>query len=334
MNNYLYRAITKNGTCTGVPSNSALLTVNPLPTITGLLTVFAGSTTHLTGSGTAAPVNPWVSANTSVATVTNTGLVTGVVPGTSLITYTDNNGCSVSATVTVVTACSINPVTTPVANGTSTIYTAPAGMDTYTWSVTGNASITSGTNSQTVTVLAGNSCSDYTLKLDLTINGATSACSQTVSVTDNIMPTFTLPTLAAGHCVENIYEAVYLHDPVEPDDPDDDDLTYQRPDYYIFEKGSAILNLPSYSDNCALAVNPISWTIDFENDGTIDLSGTGQLQDYNSLPLVFPDRPVSGIKFPLGTNRITYTVADAAGNTMVQFVDLVVIPRPTIIKNF
>src|SRR5262249_59094243 len=74
---------------------------NPKPTITGTLTVCIGSTTQLTGSGTPAAVNPWVSATPAVATVNNTGLVTGVSAGTSVITYTDNNGCSNTVTVTV-----------------------------------------------------------------------------------------------------------------------------------------------------------------------------------------------------------------------------------------
>jgi PKD repeat protein len=78
------------------------------------------------------------------------------------------------------------------------------------------------------------------------------------------------------------------------------------------------------NDNCALkAPEPISWTIDFGNNGSIDLSGTGQLSLYGT-----------AIQFPAGTNRITYTVTDAAGNTDVRYVDLNVIPRPGITRNF
>jgi gliding motility-associated-like protein len=77
------------------------ITVNPLPMITGTLTVCLGFTTQLTGSATAAASNPWVSSNTSVATVSNTGLVTGVSAGTSTITYINSNGCQQTAMVTV-----------------------------------------------------------------------------------------------------------------------------------------------------------------------------------------------------------------------------------------
>ena len=71
------------------------------PTITGNLNVCIGFTSQLTGSGTPAVSNPWVSASPAVATINSSGLVTGVSPGTSIITYTDINGCSQTITVTV-----------------------------------------------------------------------------------------------------------------------------------------------------------------------------------------------------------------------------------------
>jgi uncharacterized repeat protein (TIGR01451 family) len=148
---------------------------------------------------------------------------------------------------------------------------------------------------------------------------------------DNTPPTFTPPANNFDFCVEDIYEAVFNENPI---DPDIDDLTYPRPDYYIFEEGFKFLNLPSFSDNCALAIVPISWSIDFGNNGSIDLTGTGQLEDYFPPLLVFPDRPVRGIKFPLGTNRIIYRVTDATGNYLEQTVFLEVVPRPIITKNF
>lgn len=98
---------TYNGTLTvsiaGCASSGSAftITINPRPGITGTLSTCAGSTTQLNGSGTPAASFPWVSANTGVATINSTGLVTGVSVGTSLITYTDDNGCANTATVTV-----------------------------------------------------------------------------------------------------------------------------------------------------------------------------------------------------------------------------------------
>jgi hypothetical protein len=88
-----------NGTCTS--SSDVILTNNALPTINGTLNVCPGSTTTLTGSGTADATTPWTSGTPSFATVSNSGVVSGVASGTSVITYKNNNGCTITATVTV-----------------------------------------------------------------------------------------------------------------------------------------------------------------------------------------------------------------------------------------
>ncbi len=86
---------------------NAVVTVNAIPTINGQLSACQNGTTQLTGTGSPAISNAWVSSNTTVATVNATGLVTGVGVGTSVITYTDSNGCFNTATIT------INPNVTP-----------------------------------------------------------------------------------------------------------------------------------------------------------------------------------------------------------------------------
>ncbi|PIF62139.1 T9SS type A sorting domain-containing protein [Flavobacterium sp. 11] len=94
--------VTSNQTPSCVASTSEVtVTVNVTPTITGVLSVCVGATTQLTGSGIGATSNPWVSANPGVATVDSDGTVTGVSVGTSVITYTDSNGCQETATVAV-----------------------------------------------------------------------------------------------------------------------------------------------------------------------------------------------------------------------------------------
>ncbi|MEI6585652.1 MAG: PKD-like domain-containing protein, partial [Sediminibacterium sp.] len=86
---------------TGDKTGSAVITVNPLPTITGTLTACVGATTQLTGSATADATTPWSSATPGVATISNTGLVTGISGGTSVITYKNTNGCLITSTVTI-----------------------------------------------------------------------------------------------------------------------------------------------------------------------------------------------------------------------------------------
>ena len=161
---------------------SVVINVNPIPTITGTLTVCVGSTTQLTGSGTAATTTPWVSATPAVATISNTGLVTGVSAGTSIITYTDNKGCSKTATVTVnalptitgtLTACV--GLTTQL-TGSATAGTAPAWVSaTPTVATVDNTGLVTG-------VSAGTSLITYTNS-----NG----CKITATVTINALPTIT-----------------------------------------------------------------------------------------------------------------------------------------------
>jgi hypothetical protein len=81
------------------------VTINPQPTIGGALSVCVGFTSQLNGSGIASTTSPWSSSNPAVATINATGLVTGLTSGTTIITYTNSNGCQRTETFTV----NINP---------------------------------------------------------------------------------------------------------------------------------------------------------------------------------------------------------------------------------
>lgn len=76
------------------------MTVNPTPSaITGTTTVCRGSTTTLSNTMTG---GIWTSSNATVATVLpDTGVVTGVNPGTAIITYSTSSGCKTWTTVSV-----------------------------------------------------------------------------------------------------------------------------------------------------------------------------------------------------------------------------------------
>lgn len=89
--------------CTTTMTGSVTVTVNPSPgPITcpiGGCTVCQNWTITLTNS---MPGGTWTSSNTGIATIgSSSGIVTGVTPGTTVITYTLPNGCSTSVTVTV-----------------------------------------------------------------------------------------------------------------------------------------------------------------------------------------------------------------------------------------
>lgn len=95
------------GVCPGTFRIPVTVTVNSA-SITGTLTIPVGGTTALSGSGTAAAVSPWISSAPGVGTVDATGLVTGISPGTTTITYTTSNGCLATVVVTVTTPLPIN----------------------------------------------------------------------------------------------------------------------------------------------------------------------------------------------------------------------------------
>src|SRR5207248_368282 len=93
-------------------SGTSSITVTTVPVATVDVTppsasVQAGQTVQLTGTPRDAGGNPlsgrtvtWSSSNTSVATVSNSGLVSGVTPGTATITAT-SEGKSGTSSVTV-----------------------------------------------------------------------------------------------------------------------------------------------------------------------------------------------------------------------------------------
>ena len=94
--------------------NTATVNVNcnPAP-INGGLTVCVGSTTQLTDATLG---GTWFSSNTAVATISGTGLVNGLTPGTTNITYTGPTGGCIGPVVTV----TVNALPTAI-NGTRVV---------------------------------------------------------------------------------------------------------------------------------------------------------------------------------------------------------------------
>ncbi len=130
------------------------------------------------------------------------------------VTVTGLSGCqSIPDTGTVTVnqgpTCSITGANGPVCPSASNVYTAPAGMSSYAWSITGAGSIIGATNQQTVTVQASSSCnSSYDLMLTITNSFTCSSnCDKTVLVRDNTPPglTGTWPANVTGvnNCMSN-----------------------------------------------------------------------------------------------------------------------------------
>ncbi len=191
----------------GTVSAVLTVTVNDLPVvpaITGTPVVCESSTTLLsnaTGGGS------WSATNAN-ATVSGTGLVTGVTAGTDDISYTVTNGCGTTAVGVVVT---INPL--PAAGtitGTSTVCTggtvtltdpAPGGI----WSTTtGNASVAGGVvtgvtvGTDVVSYSVTNSCG--TAVATFTVNVVAVPTAGTITGPTNVCPgaTITLSDATSG----------------------------------------------------------------------------------------------------------------------------------------
>jgi hypothetical protein len=115
-----------------------------------------------------------------VATISNTGLISGVSPGTTTITYTNLSGCVVSLTITV------SALPTPIisANGPTTfcqgssVVLTGSGGGTYIWNLNGSAIANATTaslsatqaGSYSVTVTNANGCTATSTGVTVAIN--------------------------------------------------------------------------------------------------------------------------------------------------------------------
>ncbi|MDP1811877.1 MAG: gliding motility-associated C-terminal domain-containing protein, partial [Sediminibacterium sp.] len=192
-----YRAVVQLNSCAIVNSSTSTVTVNALPVISGTLSVCVNSTTALSGNGTPGGT-PWATSNGSVATVSNVGVVTGVSSATVTITYTNNNGCAQTATVTV----NALPVVASITGSSSVCIgsTIPLANTTVdgTWSsgTTGVATI-SGTGVLSG-VAAGSSVINYSYTNG---NGCTASVSSTKTV--NALPVVSSITGLANVCISS-----------------------------------------------------------------------------------------------------------------------------------
>ncbi len=147
---------------------TATVTVNPLAspgTISGSPTVCVGATTTLSASGTGG--GTWSSTNTTVGTVSTSGVVAGISGGTTTISYTVTNGCGAVAATQIVT---VNPLATPgtisgtpvVCVGATTSLSA-SGTGGGTWSSTNPANGTVTTSGVVAGIAAGTTTISYTV---------------------------------------------------------------------------------------------------------------------------------------------------------------------------
>ena len=157
-----------------------VLATPPTPAaITGTGTVCTGATTTLSDTSSG---GTWVSSATGTASVSPTGVVTGISAGSATITYLVSNSCgSASATTTVAvnaapTAGTISGSSTVCAGATSTV-TDAAGSGT--WSTSNTAVATINTAGVVGGVAAGSAIITYTV----TNSCGTARATQTITIT-------------------------------------------------------------------------------------------------------------------------------------------------------
>jgi len=138
---------------------SSSVTVNPAPAaITGPTSVCEGGNvvlSHLATGGI------WSSSNPIVATVSGSGIVSGLVAGTTMISYQLSSGCTVVSTVTVHTTPAPISGSAIVCSGSfSSLSSSPAGGS---WSASGSAATVHPITGVVSAVSAGTVLVTYTL---------------------------------------------------------------------------------------------------------------------------------------------------------------------------
>jgi hypothetical protein len=218
---------------------------------------------------------------------------------------------------------------------------------TWTWEMTG-ATIASGTGKPIVPVPPH----EYEFNVGTTtitwiatnISGA-DTCVQVITVIDNEPPTFTLLVTEVSYCANNIDSALYNPNPTPGIIPEYDDLTYARPEYYLFSEGDTIFNLDpvinNFSDNCCADDGLIlHWRIDFSPTPDPSTQAhlpitkpaiadqTGQPSEYGNIEF-----PADGVDFTDIDHYLYYRLEDCNGNLSAeQMVAITIKPRPNVIK--
>ena len=181
---------TTNGACPDSETHS--VTVHELPVISGS-EVCIGASVQLTANGTPDATTPWSSSDPAVATITNSGLVNGIATGTTIITFTNSNGCSSTYSLNVVSAPTINGNLIICSGGTTQLTGSGTPDASNPWissdpaiATVSSSGLVSGVSDGTVTITYTNSggC-DNTVQLTVssgaTISGNTAVCNGTTS---------------------------------------------------------------------------------------------------------------------------------------------------------
>lgn len=175
-------SVSTSGTVTGISSGTVkvtyslstgcytttVLTVNPTPLITGSSAVCMGHTNTLSASVTG---GTWSSSNTSIATVSSSGVVSGLAIGSAMISYILPTGCMASTMVFVSPTVSISASTSSICAGSTLMLTATG---TGSWSSSNTSVATVNSEGIVTGVTAGSATISFS---------SSGGCAGTISIT-------------------------------------------------------------------------------------------------------------------------------------------------------
>lgn len=188
----------------GVNSGSGSVTICPVPNVGSIIgsSALCETATSLF-SNTGDPGGVWASSNSAVASVTTTGVVTGVAGGTAVITYYLSNACGLSVATKAVAVSAIPVAISGPSNecvGSSITLVEPALGGVWTSSSTAVATVGSltgvvnGLAYGTTTITYSNGCgADVTAVVNVDtlpspIHGLLTACTSNTTLLDDPTP--------------------------------------------------------------------------------------------------------------------------------------------------
>lgn len=173
----------------GTYTSSTVVSVNATPdAISGSSSVCVGSTATFTNGATG---GTWSSSNTSIATVSATGTVTGIAAGSAIITYSLPGSCFTTKSVTVSSSTGAGTITgtTTLCSGTSSSLSASISGGSWASSnssvaTVGSTGIISAISSGTAVISYSiiTSCGIESTTLSITVNPTPSAISGTTTI--------------------------------------------------------------------------------------------------------------------------------------------------------
>jgi gliding motility-associated-like protein len=330
---------TNNNGCEST-SATTTVTVSTIPTvsaITGANNVCESSSVQLT-SATANGI--WTSSNNFIATVSSTGLVTGLNAGTTTITYTVTNGACSSSVSSVMNVLNLPVVPTITPSGATTM--CPGGTVILFASNAANYQWSSGPQTPLITV---NQSGDYTVTVTNASGCSATSLPITVFIGDNTNPVIVPPanvTMAPNFACEAI--GVNLGAPVTSDNCSVATVSNDAP--AIFPLGlttvtwtvvdgsgntSTATQLVNIVDNILPTINVNDLTVVINDNGSTTITfsdvdnGTTDNCGIASMTLSQYTFDCSNI----GDNTVTVTVTDNNGNVATTSVLITVVTSGT-----